>query len=747
MIKIKGWNRLFALAVLTVFALTAGCSKNPVSGGDSGPVPDAVQTVGPGGGVLETEDFSLSVPAGAFNSSVELRLYVDSFDDFSSHAATRAYEISGLPDVYVKSLRLALKHDSSLSAESYIALGRPVVDPLISDSVRVYKFQSAIDSSGYLVCHLPAPAAAGGRAAKSGRFSGFGTDGTDNTTSIRGVKNYKVSTPTQHFKIYYPDDMGAAVLLLKPLLEHYYDIITGDLGFSFNNRPWSWPIIVYIGEVHSSLHKRLHANGHYDPISTDPEENAQYGLPILDINEQSLRSAQYASIAQAAGPELLQFAIGLYAGPRKMVSNVDQRWLMSAVFNWSEEYFAESGAFKKPEFFPGFEMAPFHGMRAGAIADIVSSELHGRGMAPVIKYLADDARFGPKGAAAVYASISGGTDPVTSLITNVNGLVADWWPDFFHEYVLGNIYSVAASKFLDPNNISRTWDIEDAGDTLQEFTSTDVQGYAHLSAKLFLVNLDYANISSSANLRIDADGTVTDDAVAVIVFGVNNDDLYFLGEEKSGEATVIVENLRDYYDNGWRQFLIVVVNSMLSPPYTGKSDIDLTLKVETAAPPPDYNQIRVSVRFLRHYYREYSDGSSDYFDRDDALFAHSFYPGSFSGNTFTANYYYTDNPSYIVEGTITATLNSDHSAVTSVDWYEKYNLTGSDYEEIISFSGSDLDLDPTYYDGIAFTVKGSVTADHISGFTHTVTSSALDYSMQSFEGTTDSRIYVWIREL
>ena len=51
-------------------------------------------------------------------------------------------------------------------------------------------------------------------------------------------------------------------------------------------------------------------------------------------------------------------------------------------------------------------------------------------------------------------------------------------------------------------------------------------------------------------------------------------------EGKSNGGRIEIQGIRNYYNNGIKQFLIVVVNSTGLPPYENKSNVYLTLKVE-----------------------------------------------------------------------------------------------------------------------------------------------------------------------
>lgn len=721
--------------------LTAcGCSDNPVSSDrDTGPAPDASETIGPAGGILEAEGVSLYIPAGAFSAAAELKLYKNTHDDFSGNSVTEAVEVGGLPSSWNTSLRLSLACSGALSAESYIAMGAWNYDLTESDTTLMYSLHPASDSSGYLVTSLPPveaksltkPVAAGTAAEERVRF--------------RGLNNYIMITDIDHFLIYYPEDVGPQIIVLESILEECYNTLTEELDFSYTGKSRKLPLEVTVTDIKSRSGREVHADGGFYGISGSIFNTNLKGIPYLSVSKSSLATGRLAEIKKQIGQNLTHITLTMYGGLNNTLLRPNHRWLAAAVFNWSEELFSQSGSFKVPRLFRGHEIAPFEGLRSGAGADLRGAENHGRGMSALIKYLADKQIFGLQGPAAVYEKIRTGIDPAEALITSVNSLIANWLPDFFHEYVNGNIYNVDPDFFLDPDNICRTWDVTGAEDTVMVFTSSDVEHYDNLSAKLFMINVEYDGFTDTDNLLIDAEGRAADNGIGVIVFGVKDGSLEFLGKTKNGSADVELQDLKDYYDKGWQQFLVVVVNSQGLPPYTGDSDIDLLLKIRSDPQLPEYTQCGVMVQCERTYFREYSNGSSDYQTRDDKLQTHGFYEGSFTGNTFTGSYSYTSNPSYTVQGSITAVLNPQKTRVQTVQWEETYSHTGSNYVEVIQFSAEDLLYDSSYYGATAYTVQGAETENHITDLKHTLSSDPLDYYVQSISGNSDSRIYVWFR--
>ena len=72
-------------------------------------------TVGPEGGALETEDFKLSIPSGAFDQNEDLKLFIYENDSTPENLSSAEYMIEGIPKYFNESLDLAIKYNGELN--------------------------------------------------------------------------------------------------------------------------------------------------------------------------------------------------------------------------------------------------------------------------------------------------------------------------------------------------------------------------------------------------------------------------------------------------------------------------------------------------------------------------------------------------------------------------------------------------------------------------------------------------------
>jgi hypothetical protein len=114
----KSFKLLLIIIPLSLILNT--CKKSPLN---SNFIPNdiliATETIGNDGGTISDDNFSLSIPVESFNSYTDIILSyardpTDRFDDIISEQ----YIIEGIPDYFNKPLKIAIKHNGSLTNET-----------------------------------------------------------------------------------------------------------------------------------------------------------------------------------------------------------------------------------------------------------------------------------------------------------------------------------------------------------------------------------------------------------------------------------------------------------------------------------------------------------------------------------------------------------------------------------------------------------------------------------------------------
>ncbi|VAX29644.1 hypothetical protein MNBD_IGNAVI01-1594, partial [hydrothermal vent metagenome] len=667
----------------------------------------AVAEIGPGGGTVKTNDVSIVVPSGAFNEKHNVAIYSVADDGaFGENTVSSSFKISGLPNDYTKAIKIKMKYTGELSGQSFIAAGDKVFDDVSGDTTTVYNLFQASDSSGYLIGILPASVDASLSKRESTEF------GDPFYKIINAVTAYNW-LQTENFSISYPRTLEFNASFIAAVLEDAYSIVINDLGFSFNNYLGKWNVTVVV--------QKEAVNDDFGFLSHK-----------LNISRDMVRLGKYSEIKLAMGISLINLGIDdSYSQISSNMEGDNYYWLEVAIKTWAEELFTDDPNFQYPAKFTANAMAPFNGMRAGAGTDYDRDifNKHGYGMSSMIKYLVDDTRYGKTGIGKTYQDIGKGVDPIAALINNMDAMVTDWWPDFIKTYMNGEIYHLPNDYFLDYAKLE--WNINDENDILKIFASSDpaVKFYPDLSAKLFKINLNYANFDASSSMLFSMKGPVTEDGLSLIVFGIQNGEQVYLGTASAQDLEI--PNLKEYYDNNMRQFLVVLVNCLGGSPFLGESDIDLTIKINKKDESIlSLTKCIVSVKTLTVIHREFNDGSQDDLIKY-TTFLSDYALGSFNGNVYTGTY-----DIYGVQGTIIITLNDAQNEILSINWQKTYN----DGSGETSFTGMNIPLSSNISG--EFSLLGSTVCGAISALTYSGQTSSETFNLQSFSCDEESHIYV-----
>ncbi len=470
------------------------------------------------------EDFSLEVPAGAFGSESELKLYTFT-DEFPAEggASTGLFRVSGLPNDFQMPLtvRLRVTENSDDAAEALLLLGSDVFVKTLQDDSASWSPLEAELSDGFLSAVLPA--------LPSGRDSERDFEYFD--LPLGGTFYYSsLESGPGHFKIYYPTGMQAPADNLADYLETAYTVFSG-MGFSYAARD-RWPVRAIVQALPSGRSGEAVPSIWGDNYSSLRFSTSQ--LPNADVMRVTA-GHEFFHIIQAFYDPRGDYAKATEASPHL--------WLDEASAVWAEELFA-GGVNYSSSSRNGLLMEPFEGLQAGLDGN---AGWHGYGMSALIKYLVS--KNGDVVLRSIYDQIVAGAHPIVA-IKSVQGDFDGWLNDFFLEYFSGVLYGSDEIPFMIAGNVGE-WSIDAPDDTLKTFTKHDPA----LSACLFKIVLDNEDFSPLTRAEITLEG---DGPAMINVFKYNNSTGATLLD--SGEETVVVENLKDLMDdNHW---IIVMVTAM-----------------------------------------------------------------------------------------------------------------------------------------------------------------------------------------
>ncbi len=497
------------------------------------------------GKVITNEDLTVTIPAGTFSSNTEVSIYrLYTSHPFGEHAISSGYriEFSQLPS---KPVEIMVRYYKTPSGETVVAVGETTFIKSIGGETETSLFLPATLSNGYAIAEFPPVTVSSSMIIDrvSARSSGYSFD----VWVLSGYAKYE----TQHFKIYFPASLAysSAIASLGNALENAYDTYK-SMGFDYSGRT-KWPMTVIVKKLKSDVY------GFYSSSIF----GINYGT--IEINEDKIGDTDQLRIT--AGHEFFHFVQSLY-DPRSSISQAKgwfytHYWLDEATAVWAEEKFSHYQNYISP-IRSGVEAAPLSGMHAGSIND---AKNHGYGMSALVKYLVG--KYGESVLVDIYKQIKTGDHPVEAIWDSV-GDPSDWYADFLKEYCLGSIYD----DFNPLSDLSGKFEIASDKDTYTSFT----ESYPDLSGKLFLIRLNYPNMSSSAQI------TIKDDNVwgHMAVFKVKSHSIVYID---SDYHQITISNLRELQDNGWN-LLVLMTNTRAVYPYTDHTEIKLEMNVSNLAP-------------------------------------------------------------------------------------------------------------------------------------------------------------------
>jgi len=528
------------LLIAALMACLLSCSKDKPTapGGDEYDL-IASETIGPAGGMLEDEDFTLTVPPGAFSDDAQLRLSVSSdHRPFGETQATYGYRLENLPGEISRPLTLCIRYRRDLEGESFIAVGQEGTALGLDIEEVLYDFVPAADSSGYLVGRFPETPAGRSKRTMSTFNKAIASGRLQNIpTFIHGLTD-QATARSAHFELLYPSYLITIRDDLLSALESAVDVFEGIFPDQIT---WVTHLDVYRFE----------------------HDDMRYALPYLMpcggghleyrmmISERLLTPEHLPEMRVVAGAGYMTLCLAHLWSDR----SYGCEWFYDALELWLEEKLAATSD-HVPHRFPGCEMAPFQGIQ-GKEVDWEYKHIHKYGMSALFKYLSDDDVFGEDGLLRLhrYNLDNHPQELLDGLIASIDAPLNQCWPDFFREYVSGNIYHVALDVFL--SNVA---------DVFHTNAGPSVNFYGNLpdlSARLYGVVLDDRNVGEEDKLRFAViSPTVPPEDLMVLVFGCRDGGLEFLG---AGDE-LMLGDLKGLTEGGW-DLLAVVVNSHKQPPY------------------------------------------------------------------------------------------------------------------------------------------------------------------------------------
>jgi hypothetical protein len=568
---------VLALAIVAC----AGCGGGSTEPETPAEVPVAAGTIGNGGGTLGSAEFTLTVPAGAFNSDAQLELYETSADHgFGDNTCSKSFRLEGVPP-FASPLEVKIKYTGSLSNESFVAVSRGpdegFMDLYGDAGEMLYDLHPASESDGFLACSIPPSAvivperigAALEDPASDRSGDALRSALSERTYLFNALTDYQTSYRSPHFNVRYPEGMLTHAEQMADFLEAGYDTALA-MGLNFDRKQYEWPGTLVI--------KKFADSGKCIALDLGYETRP----PSFHLNADHMAPSEEGYFRRHLGLLMIGAAARTYTGP---VTGYVDTWWNRSVAVWAADKFVDPPFDAHSDFLLNNELEPFKGLE-----DREAGANHAKGMITFVEYLVR--KYGPGAIAGTFEEIrSGHTLPTAAIMSWVRDAEYNWHPDYIDRYVRGSIFDVTGDRILrDPTS---EWTIDEDADTVMTFP----HGCPELGVNLYRINLEYASIASGAGLEFTVEApAVNPDYLTLLVYKITNNVLELLDSGNSvtiaGLAGLTVEGA---------DLAVFIVNSYNEPPYKGDTGLSMTARVKKS---PLYTHCNIEVGLDVTYQRE-----------------------------------------------------------------------------------------------------------------------------------------------
>ena len=630
--------RLQILTFIILLLLSLSCKKdNPVTPENPAEESLTETIIGPEGGSLSTDEFIITVPAGAFDEKQNIKLSLaENQQGFTDKKYTNVYKIDKMPAVFHKPIKLKIKYNKVPEGSTFIAIGSEEFIQESEETIMMYNPVPAADSSGFLCIDIMP--------------SQFTRDSISYFNKTKGVNDFfhpaiwifiglskREIHVTRTSEINYDAGLNNSnAILLGQLIDGAVDYFTNKMLISetlFNSGDKIRVFIYDDNKTEPALEYHMPEIENWNHVS--PSElltrfNYLISKYKINLNETYYKTATEDDLRMIAAEAAYYFIMTLWLGN-------ETNWFQWASLYWVKHQFSND-AQKWEGVFAGNSvmMQPFKGIEkgqetidAGGLERYCGKKYslkvagHGVGMSPFIKFIMDNYDNDGKLLLNMFNQMLNNENTgAAALINSISVPEYTWWPGFFKEYLTGNIFNISSDAFLNKIASLDELHFNDETDTLKTFDRT----YPDLSAKLCRINISQTfKEKGKLNFNIGP-SSLNLDYVEVLVFGLVDDQLVFINRG----TDFIVSDLGDY-----SSLVACVVNSGNESPYTGNSNINLEVKSNFR----DWNWPFVNILIwdidvdIETYYPYYD--KRDTFNTQRITLAHQPYELSKEGNVFT----------------------------------------------------------------------------------------------------------------
>lgn len=400
--------------------------------------------IGSAGGTVGTTDVAITIPAGAFTTTLPITLVRDTAlpDSYTAQRASARFAIDGMPRGQVVPVRVRIKTTGTVQGTPAIMAMEPGFAK--GDSIGVVlgvAFQEAIDSSGYLVATLPiagrpaswAPAAIVG-ALPSVMANAAAVDWVNLKADALFAAVFNMShqrSGTNRFDVWgfnnLDAQMAAKVQRAATLMDQAHAKLVTDQGYSIAHRA-SWPMQIV---VETRPPHELGAFIYNGPFPYDMNKT------YIAFSPGNVNDAEFPGTVIHEFFHFIQegYLIGKNAADYRLSD-----WLAEMSSSWVEEQHPANPTPYSNFVARSWKDSLYGGLSAGLVAN------SGYGKAPMLKYIAK--QWGNAKVKEIWTAVQGGAHPVTATLTAVPETPSQWWPSALSQQLGGSLFPWTVAQMM-----------------------------------------------------------------------------------------------------------------------------------------------------------------------------------------------------------------------------------------------------------------------------------------------------------
>jgi len=526
------------LLIILFFAASLfllGCKENSTD-----PEPEPEETgdlieeikIGIGGGQLDTEGFILNVPPGAFNSTADIKLYLEKDNSpLGRNAVSGLYKITGIPETINDSLEVMIKYSGTLEGTNFLMLGMDAeifqLDTVITDIAFVPYIGNIFGD--FISAKIPPTES------KNSFNILKPNDGT--LRFFLGLLTKGTLSASGPFEIIIEDIIHYSEVYESYLLQQY-DYYYELLGEDISNGHWPMKIVI----------NRLEDCGYF------------FAFCVLQIRRSHVKVNEGSSFFfdgvddETECQSELNFAFSIATLLRIYHENNNLSWLISSIARYTSYLDEKWFDFMVP-----------------SIYTVIKQSMDGlhnqKGNPFIFEYLAG--RYGDNIIKNILSDVNQGTNEFDAIFSHTAN--PDVWLSDFYKYLIINekIQNRIKDRFYKVNDF---WEERSSAQFRIDSQTNEVEqtnSYRGLSAKIYRINL-LDGLQQGNSLSFSTEGGDTE----ISLFKYNQNSIEFLESSTEG---VTVNNIKQLADNGYQLFALVT-NRIVNYPNIDKYDITLKVK-------------------------------------------------------------------------------------------------------------------------------------------------------------------------